>query len=139
MMGFDINHVTIEGRIVRDPRALGTAGVAFTVASNGSKKVGDKYEDVATVVDIVQFGKASEFTMEKIAKGTPVVVNGRLGQNTYKDKDGNERTSIQIIADRVVIGQTGQKQEGGDKPSGKKPGNAPAGGTTPVTEEDIPF
>lgn len=101
-MAFD-NTVTIAGNVVRDPELKftpsGTALCNFGVAVNG----GTKENPTTSFFDITCWQQLAENVAESIPKGARVVVYGRLDQQSWEDKETNEkRSKIQITADEVA-------------------------------------
>ena len=104
-----LNHITIMGRLTRDPehRVTGTGiSVAnFSVAvdrdftSQGQEKETD-------FIDCVAWRKTAEFVTKYFLKGSMVVVSGRLQMKSWTDKDGNKSKSYEIVADNVYFGET---------------------------------
>jgi single-strand DNA-binding protein len=52
-------------------------------------------------LNIVVFGKQAEACNEHLKKGSAVLVQGRLVENKWEDQDGNKRSRIEVIANRV--------------------------------------
>ncbi len=52
---------------------------------------------------VVQFGVKAEATTDMIKKGDAVLVNGTMKQSTYTDKEGKEKTSMEITATDVGV------------------------------------
>lgn len=140
-----LNHTTIQGRFVRDPelRATqkGTPVASFTIAWS------EKYQDTEQKVFMpcVAWGKLGEFASKYFVKGQEAVVEGKLITRQWQDKNGNNRETIELIADHVHF--CGPKQDSGYQSSGYQGGGVPAGGTmggfTPLVgyedEGDLPF
>ena len=110
-----LNRTTIMGRLVRDPdyrtTGNGTSVVNFTVAvdrdftgANGSAKETD-------FIDCVAWKKTAEFVTKYFAKGSMIVVDGRLEIRNWTDKDGNKRRSAEIVANSVYFGESKRSAE----------------------------
>lgn len=72
----------------------------------------------ATWFGLVAFGKVAEL-LARHAKGDLLAVSGRLKLNRYRDRDGNDREQMQLIADTVISARTvrpggGRKRNAGD-------------------------
>ena len=93
--------ITIAGNLTRDPQLKftesGMATVRFGVAT--SRKVKDR--ETTSFYDVVAFGKTAENAHESLAKGTSVIVSGRLEVRTYEKQDGTKGTSVEVVADEV--------------------------------------
>lgn len=103
-----LNRITIMGRLTRDPElrraGSGTAVASFTVAvdrdfvSNGEKET--------DFIDCVAWRATGEFVDKYFAKGSMIVVSGRLQIRSWTDKDGNKRRTAEVVADNVYFGES---------------------------------
>lgn len=98
--------VTITGNLTASPEINqtknGTDVANFTVASNRAKRVGDGWEDGdTTFIRVTCWDGAARNVMNTLRKGHAVVVFGRLETNRWKNKDGEDRSQIQINAEHV--------------------------------------
>lgn len=104
-----INSVAISGNITRDPDSRvapsGTNVLKFSVAVNERRKSKDgNWEDYASFIDCVMFGRRAEAISRYIHKGTKVSVQGKLSQDRWKDKTtGESRSKIQVIVDEIEL------------------------------------
>ena len=121
-----LNHITIMGRLTRDPElrrtGSGVAVASFTVAVDrdfGKNENGEKETDF---IDCVAWRQTGEFVSKYFTKGRMAVVSGRLQIRSWTDKDGNKRRTAEVVADNVYFGDS--KREG-DTVGGY---SAPAGG-----------
>ena len=95
--------VVLLGRLTKDPVQKdweGTTVVSFTMAVNTTKKQGDKY--ISDFYNVSVWGKAGEFILPRIWKGALVQVHGDLILQSYKDKSGTERQSLNVRASDVT-------------------------------------
>ena len=109
-----LNHITIMGRLVREPElrrtGSGTAVASFTVAvdrdfgSNGQEKETD-------FIDCVAWRGTGEFVAKHFAKGEMIVVDGRLQIRQWEDKEGNKRRTAEVVAESCYFGGSRKKQE----------------------------
>ena len=152
-----VNKVIIVGNLGRDPETRylpsGEAVTNISVATTDTwkdKASGEKKE--ATEWHRVSFfGKLAEIAGEYLKKGSQVYVEGRLQTRKWQDKDGAEKYTTEIVADRMqMLGSRagageprsdthGDAAQKGDAPA--KPGGAakkPAGKFDDM-EDDIPF
>lgn len=109
-----LNHITIMGRLTRDPElrrtGSGTAVASFTLAVDrdfGPKDGGEKETDF---IDCVAWRQTGEFVSKYFTKGRMAVVSGRLQIRGWTDKDGNKRRTAEVVADNVYFGDS--KKEG---------------------------
>ena len=89
---------TIIGRLTRDPeqQQVGKYNVTrFTVASNSTRKNRDgEYDN--TFVRCTVFGRQGDVIAQRFQKGQPIIVSGELSTSTWKDKQGQDRTSVEM-------------------------------------------
>ena len=103
------NQVLITGRLTRDPEFRSTQkGVSvcfFDIASNRRYKnqTTGEWKEETTYVPIVLWGAAADRCRDRIKRGTPVYVEGRLSQSEYTDKDGRTIKRLRVIANRIQI------------------------------------
>ena len=132
-MSNDLNRVTIIGRLTRDPElkqiASGTAVCNFSIA-NG-RKFKDK-EDTS-FFDCIAWGKLGELVAQYMTKGSKIGIDGRLQQRNWEDKDGNKRSTVEIVADNVQF--LDSKDQSLVPP---KDASAPVD-NNPFSDDDIPF
>lgn len=100
--------VTLVGRVGADPDIrFGSNGKAIAklrVVTSGRRMVDGKWQDVDTTWwSVTAFGPVAEALSDRINKGNGVIVLGKAKQDTWTDKDGNERTAIAVIADHVGL------------------------------------
>jgi single-strand DNA-binding protein len=99
---------TLVGNITRDLELRitngGTPMLSFSIAVNKNKKntATGEWEKETSYFDIVAFNENAENAAQSFAKGTHIVVVGRLQQRKYTDKDGNERSKVEVIADEIA-------------------------------------
>ena len=105
-----LNHITIMGRMVRDPElrrtGTGVAVTSFTLAVDRDYSGKDGGEKETDFIDCVAWRNTGEFVSKYFAKGSMAVVSGRLQIRNYTDKDGNKRKAAEIIADNVYFGDS---------------------------------
>ncbi len=104
-----LNHITIMGRLTRDPELRYTqsqiAVASFTVACERDYAAGggDRETDF---IDCVAWRSTGEFVQKYFHKGGMIVVSGRLQSRRWTDRDNNKRTSWEILADSVYFGES---------------------------------
>lgn len=116
-----LNHITIMGRLTRDPElrrtGSGLAVASFTVAVDRdwpNKETGEKETDF---IDCVAWRQTGEFVSKYFTKGSMIVVSGRLQVRTWNDKDGNKRKTAEIVADNVYFGESKKKDSASTTPT----------------------
>jgi single-strand DNA-binding protein len=114
-MSASYNHVTLLGYTTRDPEISytpkGTACANFGLAINRTFTTeGQKREEV-DFFDIQLWGKVAEVAEKYLHKGNPVLVSGRLQQDTWEDKNTHEKKSrVRVVGDTIQL--LGSKPEG---------------------------
>lgn len=107
-----LNHITIMGRLTRDPELrrtnTGKAVASFTVAVDRDFSQGDQKE--TDFIECVAWQKTGEFVSKYFSKGSMIVVSGRLQIRPWTDKDGNKRRTAEVVADAVYFGDS-KKQD----------------------------
>ena len=102
-----LNQITIVGNCGADPELrYSPSGVPicnFNVAVNDPKKVKEEWVDNTEWFRIICFNKVAEMVNNKIAKGQPVLVVGKLKLSRWEDKNtGEKRASLEILANKVL-------------------------------------
>jgi single-strand DNA-binding protein len=100
--------ITVIGNLTADPELRFTAGGAavasFTVASTPSKfnRETNSWEDgEALFMRCSVWRQMAEHVTESLARGTRVIVSGRLQQRTYDTREGEKRTVMELQVDEV--------------------------------------
>lgn len=123
-----LNHITIMGRLTRDPElrrtGSGIAVASFTVAVDRDYKA-EGQDRETDFIDCVAWRGTGEFVSKYFHKGSMIVVAGRLQVRNYTDKEGNKRRAAEIVADNVYFGE-GKKSDGSS--SGDYGSNSYGGG-----------
>jgi single-strand DNA-binding protein len=131
-MAWDINTVTLVGRLTRDPELAYTASnkpvCKFSLANNR----GSNPEDV-NFFDVVAWDKTAEICGQNLKKGGQVIVEGRLKMDKWTDKtSGQPRTKVNIVATNVQFIGARQDGAGGTSSSGYEGrSEAPRAAATP--------
>ena len=164
-----VNKVILLGNLGRDPETRYTTGgdavtnLNIATSEQWKDKSGEKQERTEWH-RVVLFGRQAEIAGEYLKKGRSVYIEGRLQTRKYTDKDGVEKYSTEIVADRMQLiggardagaggggdaefsaanagGGGSARREGGGGSSGgggAKPG-APAKKNVDDFDDDIPF
>lgn len=98
-----LNDITIMGRFVRDPEQRYTQ-TDKTVANFTLAVPRDADRDKTDFIDCVAWDKKADFVCNYFQKGQLAIVNGRLQIRSWEDKDGNKRTSAEVVANNVYFG-----------------------------------
>ena len=116
-----LNHIVVMGRLTRDPElrrtGSGIAVTSFTVAVDRdfpNKESGERETDF---IDCVAWRQTGEFISKYFTKGRMIVVDGRLEMRDWTDKDGNKRTSAEIVVANAYFGDSKRDSDGGSNAS----------------------
>jgi single-strand DNA-binding protein len=133
------NKVILMGNLTRDPEVRytpsGSAVASFAIAVNRKYKQGEETKEEVSYIDIVVFGKQAENCGQYLNKGDAALIEGRLQQRRWDDKDtGAKRSKVEVAAQSVTFMPKRQSSGGGSGQSHSE--QAPE---APVDEGDIPF
>ena len=105
-----LNHITIMGRLTRDPELRYTQSqtpvASFTLAVDrdfGGRDSGEKQTDF---IDCVAWRSTAEFVSKYFAKGSMAVVSGRLQIRDWTDREGGKRRSAEVVVDNIYFGES---------------------------------
>ncbi len=136
----NFNKVILVGNLTRDPEVRfldsGTAVASFGLAINRKYKQGDQQKEEVSFFDCEAWGKTAEICGEYLAKGRPVLIEGRLKQDRWEEEGGGKRSKIKVVIENV------QFLGGGEKKEGAQGGAEDAGGGSaapPSTDPDDAF
>ena len=112
-----LNKILLMGRLTRDPELrhtqTGTAVASFTLAVDRDFKDKNSGERATDFINVVAWRQTGEFVSRYFTKGRMAVVEGRLQMRDWTDKDGNKRTSAEVLADSVYFGDSKKESEPG--------------------------
>lgn len=101
------NTVTVIGNVTREPELrfapTGSAIATFGLAVNRrwQNRQTNEWEEAVSFFDVVAWRELGENVVESIAKGTRVIVTGRLEQRSWETQDGDKRSKVEIVADEI--------------------------------------
>jgi len=126
-----MNRICLTGRITKDLE-LRCTGTGKDVVSYQLAVRRDK--DTTDFINCTTFGEFSKILCDYCQKGDLIGVEGRLQINSYTDKDGNNKTSYDVLTDKIDFLQTKKenKKEEVSTPSISKD-------EIVLTDEDLPF
>lgn len=105
-----LNRIIIMGRLTRDPELRrtqnGTAVTSFTLAVDRDFKNKETGETACDFIDCVAWRSTAEFVNNYFTKGRMAIVEGKLQIRPWKDKDGNNRRSAEVIVDTMYFGDS---------------------------------
>ena len=105
-----LNKIFLQGRLVADPEMRHTpSGVAVAtlrLAVDRDFKDRETGEKKADFINVVAWRATAEFVSRYFTKGRMAIVEGRLQMRDWTDKDGNKRTTAEVVADNVYFGDS---------------------------------
>lgn len=147
-----LNKVFLMGNLTRDPEVRyipsGTAVADLGVAVNERFKDRDsgEWREKAVFVDVTVWRRQAETCAEYLSKGSPVMIEGRLQLDQWENSEGQKRSKLKVLADRVQFLSAAQGKGGSSGGGGHKSGN---GGVSPASsshdepvetdDDDLPF
>ena len=143
------NTITLVGNLTRDPELRFTTGgrgvASFGIAVGRRYQVNGEWQEQTSYFNITAWGQLGENAAATLAKGSRVIVTGRLEQREYTTREGDKRTAIEVVADELgpslrwataqVERQSGQGGGGGSRGGNSGGGNAPE----PYMGDEEPF
>ncbi len=151
----NFNKVILAGNLTRDPELRytpkGTAVARITLAVNRTWKSesGENKEEVS-FVDVDIWGRQAEVISQYMKKGRPLLVEGRLKQDTWEDKNTKQKQSkLKVVLEGFSFIDSNRGDSGGggsaeaprSRPAATSPASAPEGGEAdaPPEGDDVPF
>jgi len=101
------NSVTLVGNITRDPELRftpsGQATASFGLAVNRrwQNRQTQEWEEATSFFDVVCWREQAENASESLARGSRVIVTGRLEQRSWETPDGDKRSKVEVVADEI--------------------------------------
>ena len=130
------NKVILVGNLTRDPQVKYTTGgtavteIGLAVNRRWMDKQSNQWKDETTFVDVTLWGRTAEIAGEYLAKGRPVLIEGRLQLDTWDDREsGQKRSKLRVVGENMtMLGGKGDSPGGGGGGAGRpQSGNAPRG------------
>ncbi len=149
-----LNDVRLVGRLTRDPEVRytpkGAAVARLDLAVNRRFKDGTgEWRDDTTFVPVTVWREAAERCRERLKKGSPIYVEGRLRSTNWETKDGQKRSGMEVEAYRLqFLAKTSGEDMGGGSSAHDADAEGPAepaavGSIEPsgasASSDDIPF
>ncbi len=143
------NRVILVGNLTRDPvvryTPSGTAvsEIGLAVSRQWTDRTSNQRKEETTFVDVTLWGRQAEVAGEYLAKGRPVLIEGRLQLDQWEDKQsGEKRSKLRVVGETMQM--LGSRGEGGGSGGGGGGGGsrsygggaAPAAGAAP--QDDMP-
>lgn len=141
-----LNKAILMGRLTRDPELKYTQGnlpvVQFTVAVERNRAAQGQ-EKQTDFINVVAWRKTAEFASKWFTKGVMIIVTGSIQSRSWQDKNGNNRTSVEVVADEIQFGETKKSRESnmgyrGGYPDAYAPAQQQATASRPAPSFDMP-
>lgn len=143
-MGVSYNKCILAGNLVRDPELKyvgngNTAVCEVSLAVNKKEKKNGEWVESVSYFDVVFFGRTAEVLGEYGRKGTPILVDGELRQDTWQ-QDGQKRSKVKIAGFSMqLLGSRYEGSESASRPAGgQRPEAAGSRGNSDMDGE-VPF
>jgi len=144
------NTITLVGNLTRDPELRFTTGgrgvASFGIAVGRRYQVNGEWQEQTSYFNITAWGQLGENAAATLAKGSRVIVTGRLEQREYTTREGDKRTAIEVAADelgpslRWATAQVERQYGGGGGGASRGGGNAGGGqAPDPYMGDEEPF
>ena len=137
-----VNRVLLIGRLGKDPEVRytpdGMMVTNLTMATDEQRK--DKNGQKIQRTEwhrIVTFGKLAEICSNYLSKGKLIFVEGRIQTRSWEDKDGNKRTTTEIIANNMQMLDSKGTAKSQDVTDDNQ--LQPYSGIDQIPEDDVPF
>ena len=125
-----MNKVILCGRLTRDPEMRYSQGDRQTCLARYTLAVDRKFkrdgEPSADFINCVAFGKLGEFAEKYLQKGIKIIVSGRLQGNNYKNRDGQNVYSLQVMVEEQEFAESKAQSSQQNQAHQSAPGNVPA-------------
>jgi single-strand DNA-binding protein len=148
------NRVILAGNLTRDPelrytpKGSAVAGFGLAVNRTWKSESGESKEEVS-FIDIEAWGRQAEVIAQYMRKGRPLLVEGRLKQDTWEDKNTHQKQSkLKVVLETFSFIDSKGPDSGGssDAPRrsssaapSKPPPSSEGGDAAGTEEDDVPF
>ena len=150
------NKVVLVGRLTRDPEVRyttkGGAVATFGLACNRRYRDRDgQPAEETTFVDVTAFGDTAEEMRQSLSKGSPVLLEGRLRNEAWVDRNGHKRSFTKVLCEsfNLLASRRGDTSPPSQSPSPSSPPKPQTEATSPSQpetrapkggeEDDVPF
>ncbi len=133
------------GRAVADAQSkkVGTSTVtSFRIVTNRyiKKKGSEKGEDRATYIDFETWEKRADYAAEKVKKGTPLLVIGRIESDEWTDKKtGEKRSKLKVYVENLQVDTRGQDGKRKGDEDGEGEDNQEPSSVGSAVDNELPF
>ena len=121
------NKVILMGNLTRDPElktapsGSKVADLGLAVSENWRDKNTGEYREIVCFVDVTAWNRLAELCHQYLKKGSPVLVEGRLQFDEWKNPQGERRSKLRVRADTIKFIGPAPKRDNQDAPSEASP------------------
>lgn len=135
-----MNQITIMGRLTRDPEVK-TVGNSDLTLCNFSVAVDREYskEKEVDFFDCVAFRGTANFIGKWFKKGKAIAIVGRMQSRKWTDKDGNKRTSWEVVVDKPYFCGSAKESQAEAPVAPAEIAPVPGGDPFATADGDLPF
>lgn len=148
------NNITLVGNLTRDPELRYTPSgqpmckLGIAVNRKWQNRTTSEWEEQTSFFNIVAWRELAENAGESLAKGSRVVVTGRLEQRSYETPDGEKRSVVEVVADDIApslrwatakVERNERRGADGASSDGGGPGAARPVANEPAYADEEPF
>ena len=139
------NIAILTGRLTADPELNKTPSDVsvskFSIAVQRAYKSGE--EPITDFINIVAWRSTADFICKYFKKGSMIGIEGTIQTRRYQDKDGNNRTAFEVVANNVQFVESKRNNNdvsvSGPDPLAQVQENLETAGFTPSKDDDLPF
>lgn len=138
-MARGINNVILVGHLTRDPeeRTKGDLHIGiFTLAINRTWMSGNERKEAVDFIPVTCFGAQAKVACQFLKKGSMCAVLGQIRLNKWKTPDGEPRSRLDVIADRIEFTASSDRERSDPRGQSRY---TPDAGPEAMADDDIPF
>jgi single-strand DNA-binding protein len=141
----DINHVTLIGRLTKNPELkytqAGKSVASFSIANDKTYVANGEKKQQTSFFNCVSWGKLGETISKYCKKGHRIGIEGRLQQRSWTDQSGQKRYAVEVVAENMQFLQARTDSNDEPKPSDEpQPDKVENAFDNPFdSDNDIPF
>lgn len=136
-----LNVVVLTGRLTADPElkttSSGVSVCSFSVAVERRYRSGEDRE--ADFINIVAWRSSAEFVSKYFKKGQMIAIEGSIQTRKYQDKEGNNRTAFEVLANNVQFADFGKRDNTQQSGASKPDVDVSDFAETTDPDDDLPF
>jgi single-strand DNA-binding protein len=134
------NRVILVGNLTRDVELRytpsGTAVTDVSIAVNERIKKNDQWVDDVNYFDVTLWGRTAEIVNEYLGKGSPILIEGRLKQDSW-EQEGQKRSKVKVIGERIQMLGGRPTAQGNSPHNGSRVSTAAAANIVAEDEADL--